>query len=165
MFIPIRRAYIQCRRYSRIRDLESRVKILKKQIITALDKAQKSAELEAKVSLLEAHVSSLSSKIADLSDIDRYMIEFVEEASKKLQCKFRGAPKYFLLARCTDAVTCDAGTCLDAAVEKVRVDKRVAVLGRITDGLETFWSDARKHHAIVLLQDRTDQIRRTMETC
>jgi hypothetical protein len=37
----------------RIQDLESRVKNLKNQVITALDKAEKSAKLEAKVSLLE----------------------------------------------------------------------------------------------------------------
>jgi hypothetical protein len=65
------------------------VKNLKKQVITALDKAKKSAKLEAKVSLLETQVLSLSAKISDLSDIDRYMVELIEEASEKLQCKFR----------------------------------------------------------------------------
>jgi hypothetical protein len=34
----------------------------------------------------------------------------------------------------------------------------VAVLGRIIAGSETFWSDARRCQAIVLLQDRADQI-------
>jgi hypothetical protein len=53
---------------------------------------------------------------------------------------------------------------LDAAAEKVWVDEQVAFLERITTGLETFWSDARRHHAVVLLQDRTDQIVRAMET-
>jgi hypothetical protein len=41
----------------------------------------------------------------------------------------------------------------------------VAVLGRITAGIETFSSDARKRQAVVLLQDRVDQIEGTIEAC
>jgi hypothetical protein len=81
------------------------VKNLKKQVITSLDKAEKSTKLEAKVSHLETQVSPLSTKISDLSDIDWYMVELVEEASKKLQCKLGRAPKYFLLVRCADTIT------------------------------------------------------------
>jgi hypothetical protein len=47
------------------------------------------------------------------------MVELVEEASEKLQCKLCRAPEYFLLVRCADAITHDTGTCLDAAAEKV----------------------------------------------
>jgi hypothetical protein len=54
---------------------------------------------------------------------------------------------------------------LDAAGEKVWVDERVAVLGRITACIETFWSNARRRQAIVLLQDCADQTKGTMEAC
>jgi hypothetical protein len=101
-----------------ILDLEKHVKSMKRQEITAMEKAKRSAELEAKISCLEAQVSSLSAKIAEFTNGDPYMTELFEEASKKLQCKFHKAPEYFLHVKCIDAITHDAGTCLDAAAEK-----------------------------------------------
>jgi hypothetical protein len=55
---------------------------MKRQVITAMEKAEKSAELEAKIPCLEAQVSSLSAKTTEFTDSDQYMIELVEEASK-----------------------------------------------------------------------------------
>jgi hypothetical protein len=54
-----------------ILDLEKHVKSMKRQEITAMEKAKRSAELEAKISCLEAQVSSLSAKITELTDSDR----------------------------------------------------------------------------------------------
>jgi hypothetical protein len=52
---------------------------MKLQVITTLEKAEKSTEFETKISYLEAQVSSLSSKIIDLTYSEQYMICLVEE--------------------------------------------------------------------------------------
>jgi hypothetical protein len=114
---------------------------------------------------LEEQVSILSSKITDLAEGDQYMTELLEKAGGQLKCKFCGAPKYFSTKGYIKMITSDAGTCLDGATEKLRIDARVAVLDRVSAGVDTFWSDARRHQAIVLLQDHADQIEGTVEFC
>jgi hypothetical protein len=54
-----------------ILDLEKHVTSMNHEVIAALDKVEKSAKLEAKISCLEAQVSSLSAKITELTDSDR----------------------------------------------------------------------------------------------
>jgi hypothetical protein len=68
---------------------------LKQQVITALDKAEKSAELEAKMKSLEDQTSMLFSMISDLSEGNKYMTEILKRAGEQLKCKFPGAPESF----------------------------------------------------------------------
>jgi hypothetical protein len=70
------------------------VKVLKQQVMTAMDQAEKSAALSRKVSSLEEQMSSLRSKIVRLEDGDLYMTEITEVASKQLICQLLGAPEY-----------------------------------------------------------------------
>jgi predicted nucleic acid-binding Zn-ribbon protein len=71
----------------RFADLEGRVKVLKQQIRTAMDQAEKSAALSRKVSSLEDQISVLRSKIVRLEDGALYMTEIIEAASEQLLCK------------------------------------------------------------------------------
>jgi hypothetical protein len=52
----------------RILYLENRVKILKHQVITTLDKVERSVELDSKISSLEEQLPTLSSKITGLTE-------------------------------------------------------------------------------------------------
>jgi hypothetical protein len=79
----------------RITYLENCVIVLKKQVITTMDQAEKSSTLSKNVSLLEDQVSTLKSQIAQLEDGDKYMTEILERAGEQLNCKFLGAPEYF----------------------------------------------------------------------
>jgi hypothetical protein len=101
----------------RIANLESRIRILKQQVIVAMEQAEKSSMLSKSVSLLENPVSALKSKIAQLEDGDKYMTEILERACEQLKCKFLGALEYFFTQVYADIVTLDACSCLDAAAE------------------------------------------------
>jgi hypothetical protein len=79
----------------RIIDLDNRVNILKQQVITTLDKVEKSAGLEAIISSLEEQVLTFSSRITELTDGGQYMTDLFERASEQLECKFFRAPEYF----------------------------------------------------------------------
>jgi hypothetical protein len=57
------------------------------------------------------------------------------------------------------------GTCLDFVGETRRISKRIAALERSSEGVESFWSDPRRRHAIVLLQDRAQHIREAVDGC
>jgi hypothetical protein len=46
------------------------------------------------------------------------------------------------------------GTCLDFAAEARRVAKRNMALEKMSEGIDSLWSDPRRRRAIVLLQDR-----------
>jgi hypothetical protein len=71
----------------RIAYLEGRVKVLKQQIRTAMDQAEKFAALSQKVSSPEDQISVLRSKIVQLEDGALYMTEIIEVASEQLLCK------------------------------------------------------------------------------
>jgi hypothetical protein len=75
-------------------DLEDQVKILKKQIISVMDQAEKSNALSQKVSSLEDQLSALMAKILQLEDGDLYITKINEAASEQLVCKLLRAPEY-----------------------------------------------------------------------
>jgi hypothetical protein len=128
----------------RIKDLEGQVKMLKQQVITAMDQAERSSALSRKVLLLEDQISDLSSKITQLEEGDLYMTEILEAASKQLNCKSLGAPRVFLsMYICAGITIFCLGTCLDAAVEDHRVSEQIVLLERVLANTDTFWSDAR----------------------
>jgi hypothetical protein len=130
-----------------------------------MDQAKKSVVLSKNVSLLEDQVSALKSIIAQLDDGDKYMTKILERACEQLKCKFLGALEYFSTQVYADIVALDVGTCLDAAAEDLRGGVRVIVLERVSAGTDPFWSDAQRHQAVVLLQDRVDHIERTVGAC
>jgi predicted nucleic acid-binding Zn-ribbon protein len=80
---------------SRIADFEEQVKVLKQQIIAAMEQAKKSAALSQKVSSFEGQLSALMAKVVHLEECDLYMTEIIKAASQQLSCKLLGAPEYF----------------------------------------------------------------------
>jgi hypothetical protein len=70
------------------------VRILKQQVITAMDQVEKSSVVSKNVPLLEEQVSALKSKITRLEVGDLYMTELLEAAHEQLNCKLLGAPEY-----------------------------------------------------------------------
>jgi hypothetical protein len=57
------------------------------------------------------------------------------------------------------------GICLDPVAKDRRVSKRVAALERVSSDTNTFWIDARRHSAIVLLQDRIQHVGESVDGC
>jgi hypothetical protein len=51
-----------------------------------------------------------------------------------------------------------SGICLDPVAEGRRVSERVAALERVSSDTNTFWVDAHRRSAIVLLQDRVQLV-------
>jgi hypothetical protein len=81
---------------SQIADLEEQVKVLKQQIIAAMEQAKKSAALSQKVSSFEGQLSALMAKVVHLEECDLYTTEIIKAASQQLSCKLLGAPRVFL---------------------------------------------------------------------
>jgi hypothetical protein len=54
---------------------------------------------------------------------------------------------------------------LDFAAEDRRVTERNAALEKMSVGIETLWSDPRRCHAIVLLQDHAQHISESVDGC
>jgi hypothetical protein len=50
------------------------------------------------------------------------------------------------------------GTCLDYAAEAHRVAEQNAALEKMSEGIDSLWSDPRRRSAIVLLQDHAQHI-------
>jgi hypothetical protein len=57
------------------------------------------------------------------------------------------------------------GTCLDFAAEARRVAERNATLEKMSEGIDSLWSNPRRRRAIVLLQDRAQHIRESVDGC
>jgi hypothetical protein len=57
------------------------------------------------------------------------------------------------------------GTCLDFAAEARRVAERNAALEKMSEGIDSLWSDPRCCRAIVLLQDHAQHIRESVDGC
>jgi hypothetical protein len=57
------------------------------------------------------------------------------------------------------------GTCLDFISEARHVSEWIAALEKSSGGVETFWSDPRRHGTIVLLQDRAQHIGEAVDGC
>jgi hypothetical protein len=58
-----------------------------------------------------------------------------------------------------------AGTCLDYATEARLVAERNAALEKMSEGMDSLWSDPRCRSAIVLLQDRAQHIGESVDGC
>jgi hypothetical protein len=54
---------------------------------------------------------------------------------------------------------------LDPAGEDRQVSERVAALERVSSDTNTFWVDARRRSAIVLLQDRVQRVGEYVDGC
>jgi hypothetical protein len=54
---------------------------------------------------------------------------------------------------------------LDPAAEDRRVSERVTALERVSSDTNTFWVDARRCSAIVLLQDRIQHVGESVDGC
>jgi hypothetical protein len=54
---------------------------------------------------------------------------------------------------------------LDPSAENHRVIEWAMTLESVSSDTDTFWSDARHHHAMVRLQDRAQHIEEAMEGC
>jgi hypothetical protein len=57
------------------------------------------------------------------------------------------------------------GTCLDFVGETRRISEWIAALERLSEGVESFWSDPQRRSAIVLLQDRAQHIGEAADGC
>jgi hypothetical protein len=58
-----------------------------------------------------------------------------------------------------------AGSCLNPIDEDRRVSERISALERASTDTNTFWTDLRRHSAIVLLQDRAQHIGEAVDGC
>jgi hypothetical protein len=54
---------------------------------------------------------------------------------------------------------------LDPAAEDRRVNERTAALERVSSDTNTFWVEARRHSAIVLMQDRVRHVGESVDGC
>jgi hypothetical protein len=61
--------------------------------------------------------------------------------------------------------SCFPGTCLDPIAENRRVSERTAALERVSSDTNTFWVDACRRGAIVLLQDCVHHIEEFVDGC
>jgi hypothetical protein len=57
------------------------------------------------------------------------------------------------------------GTCLDFAAEDRWVAEQNTALEKMSAGIDSLWSDPRRRHAIVLLQDRAQHIGELVDGC
>jgi hypothetical protein len=152
---------------SRIADLEGRLSLLKRQAKTAMDQDGKSFSLLKRVSSLESQMSVLMAKIIQLKEYDAFITEIIESACEQLQCKLFGAPECLLLLLLVRYIltSCFLGICLDPVGENRRVSERVVALERVSSDTNTFWVDARRCGAIVLLQDRVRHVGESVDGC
>jgi hypothetical protein len=82
--------------------------------------------------LLSLALSSLPARCCDVSFLSTYLFSFCFTAILVISFAI-------------------IGTCLDFAAEDRQVTKRNAALEKMSAGIETLWSDARRRSAIVLL--------------
>jgi hypothetical protein len=74
--------------------------MLKQQVITAMEHAERSSIFSSNVLSLEGQLDALKSKISRLEDGSIYMTEILEGANEQLNCKLSGAPEYFQRYAC-----------------------------------------------------------------
>jgi hypothetical protein len=118
-----------------------------------MDQAAKSSSLLKKISSLEEQMPILVAKIAQLKEWDAYITEIIESACEQLQFKLSGAPKYLLLLLFVRYILTSyfLGIFLDPIAKNRRVSERTVALERISSDTNTFWVDAHRRGAIVLL--------------
>jgi hypothetical protein len=143
----------QCAEYSlRILDLENRLTLAKHQAQMTIDKASKACGLMKRISVLDDKVSNLVAKIVHHEECDSFVIGIIESACEMLRCKIPCDFSFFLLFHCCSVMSfVILGTCLDFAAEARQVAERNAALEKMSEGIDSLWSDPRRSHAIVLL--------------
>jgi hypothetical protein len=62
-------------------------------------------------------------------------------------------------------IYCAAGSCLDLVGESRWVIEWIAALETAAQGTESLWSNPRRRHAIVILQDRAQYIAEAVDSC
>jgi hypothetical protein len=157
----------QCAEYSsRISDLENRLTLAKCQAHMAVDKASKACGLMKQISVLDDKVSSLMAKIVHHEECDSFVIGIIEPACDMLRCKIPYDFSFFLLFHCCSVMLfVILGTCLDYAAEARRVAERNAALEKMSEGIDSLWSDPRRRITIVLLQDHAQHIGESVDGC
>jgi hypothetical protein len=83
---------------SRISDLEGHLSLMKHQVRTALDQADKSYGLIKQISVLKNKVSGLVAQVTHLKECDSFLVDFIESACEQLKCKFPADLLEFLAA-------------------------------------------------------------------
>jgi hypothetical protein len=143
----------QCTEYSsRISDLENHLTLATRQAQMAVDKARKACGLMKRISVLDDKVSSLMAKILHHEECDSFVIGIIESACEMLRCKIPCDFSFFLLFHYYFVMLfVILGTCLDYAAEAHRVAERNAALEKMSEGIDSLWSDPRCRSAIVLL--------------
>jgi hypothetical protein len=150
--LPPRRCS-QCAEYSlRLSDLETRLILAKRQAQMAVDKASNACGLMKRISVLDDKVSSLMAKIVHHEKCDSFVIGIIESACEMLRCKVPCDFSFFLWFHCCSVTLfVILGTCLDYAAEARWVDEQNAALEKMSEGIDSLWSDPRRRSAIVLL--------------
>jgi hypothetical protein len=157
----------QCAEYSlRVLDLENRLTLAKRQAQMTIDKASKACGLMKRISVLDDKVSNLVAKVVHHEECDSFVIGIIESACEMLRCKIPCDFSFFLLFHCCFVMSfVILGTCLDFAAEARRVAERNAALEKMSEGIDSLWSDPRCRRAIVLLQDRAQHIGESVDGC
>jgi hypothetical protein len=133
-----------------------------------MDQAGRSFGLMKQVSSLESQVYDLMAKIAHLKDCDSFLVGIIEFACEQWKCKFLEVPWCFWL--CSYDLTClillhSSGISLNPTNENCRVSAPLEALERTSSGTNTFWIDPRRCNAVVLLQDRVQHVRESVDGC
>jgi hypothetical protein len=157
----------QCAEYSsRVSDLETCLTLAKRQAQMAVDKASKAYGLMKRISVLDDKVSSLMVNIVHHEECESFILGIIEFACEMLQCKVPCNFFFPLLSHyCFVISFVLLGTCLDFAAEARRVAERNTALEKMSEGIESLWSDPRRRRAIVLLQDRAQHIGELVDGC
>jgi hypothetical protein len=166
VLLPPRRC-CQCAEYSlRISDLENRLTLAKRQAQMTIDKASKACGLMKRISILDDEVSGLMAKVVHHEECDSLVIGIIESVCEMLQCRIPCDLSFSLLFHyCFVTSFVILGTCLDFAAEARRVAERNAALEKMSEGIDSLWSDPRHRRAIVLLQDHAQHIGESVDGC
>jgi hypothetical protein len=149
---PPRRCSQRAEYSLRISDLETRLTLAKHQAQMAVDKPSKACGLMKRISVLDDKVSSLMAKIVHHEECESFILGIIESACEMLQCKVPCSFSFPLLFHyCFVISFALVGTCLDFAAEARRVAERNTTLEKMSEGIESLWSDPQRHRAIVLV--------------
>jgi hypothetical protein len=131
-----------------------------------IDKASKACGLMKRISILDDKVSSLVAKVVHHEECDSFFIGIIKSACEMLQCKIPCEFSFFLLFHyCLVMSFVILGTCLDFAAEAHRVAERNTALEKMSEGIDSLWSDPRRRRAIVILQDHAQHIGESVDGC
>jgi hypothetical protein len=150
----------------RVLDLETRLTLAKRQAQMAVDKASNACSLMKQISVLDDKVSSLMAKIVYHEECDSFVIGIIESACEMLRCTVPCNFSFFLWFHCCSVTLfVILGTYLDYAAEARRVAERNAALEKMSEGIDSLWSDPRRRNAIVFLQDHAQHIGESVDGC